>query len=393
MNVQDAVAVGVRRQDHLGKVDRRLGGPVVAVPHELARDLSPDVLLRLDRRAADVRRQDGPVKPLERRLEGVVVRARLGRVDVDGGAGEVPALEGRGEGLEVDDGPARGVDEHGVRLHGLDFLFPDQPLGRRRLRDVERHHVGLGQDALEVGDGPGVAEREHVGGVVEHDAHPQALGQDRELLANVAVADDAERLAPDLAARPDALGPLAAVSLGVLFRHTAQQQDGLGQDQLGDRPRVRERGVKDGHALLGRGLEVDLVGADAERADGDQLVGGLEDVGGQLGARADAEKVDVANQVRQLGLGDGGRPALDVAVSGVLKGVDGVLVDALEEQDLDAVLVERGRSHRAKLGARQDRTNAARQSPTRGRPRGRYPRPPGTTPLRQSWRACRQTSA
>lgn len=41
-------------------------------------------------------------------------------------------------------------------------------------------------------------------------------------------------------------------------------------------------------------MEVDLVGADAEAADYDEVFGFFEDAGGELGFGADADDVDVA---------------------------------------------------------------------------------------------------
>ena len=56
----------------------------------------------------------------------------------------------------------------------------------------------------------------------------------------------------------------------------AQQHDDLADDEFGDAAGVGERRVEHRNAEpLGR-VEIDLVGADAEAADGDQPVGRLE---------------------------------------------------------------------------------------------------------------------
>ena len=68
--------------------------------------------------------------------------------------------------------------------------------------------------------------------------------------------------------------------------------------------RVLENGaLKTGMPRLHRRVQVDLVGADAEAADRRQLGRVRQHLGGQLGARADAEEVRVGDRVDQLGAG------------------------------------------------------------------------------------------
>ena len=64
--------------------------------------------------------------------------------------------------------------------------------------------------------------------------------------------------------------------------------------------RVLENGaLKTGTPLRCGGVEVDLVGADAEAADRHQPVGRLDHVSGELRARADAEQVHAAEGLLQ----------------------------------------------------------------------------------------------
>src|SRR5690606_7673815 len=102
--------------------------------------------------------------------------------------------------------------------------------------------------------------------------------------------------------------------------------------------------------------------ADAEAADGDQLLGGVEHVGGQLGARADADEVHVGDLRLQLVAGQGGLQVRDVGVTGGLQGVDGVLVHAFQQKELDLALVERGLAHRSTCGP----TKSVRKSAVTG---------------------------
>src|SRR3546814_9839523 len=64
-----------------------------------------------------------------------------------------------------------------------------------------------------------------------------------------------------------------------------------------------------------------------------QLLGRIEDLFGELGARADADEVDVGDLFLQLLAGQRALEVLDVGVAGRLEGVDGVLVHAFERSE------------------------------------------------------------
>ena len=65
--------------------------------------------------------------------------------------------------------------------------------------------------------------------------------------------------------------------------------------------RVFENGaLKTAMPLLGGGVKVYLIGADAERPDGDQTLGLVEDGVGDPGPGPDAEDVDLRNPIGQL---------------------------------------------------------------------------------------------
>jgi len=100
-------------------------------------------------------------------------------------------------------------------------------------------------------------------------------------------------LATDLVAVSRDLGPDALVHLVVAVAQLSGQQHNLGNDQLSDRARVGEGRVEDGDALLGRDLEVNLVGTNAEAANDAQLLGRIQDLLGQLGLGPNADAVHV----------------------------------------------------------------------------------------------------
>ena len=72
----------------------------------------------------------------------IVGRRRLGRVDIDRGAGEVARAQAIGESRLVDDAAARGLDQHRTLFHAGELARADQPLCRRQQWHVQRHHVG-----------------------------------------------------------------------------------------------------------------------------------------------------------------------------------------------------------------------------------------------------------
>jgi hypothetical protein len=59
----------------------------------------------------------------------------------------------------------------------------------------------------------------------------------------------------------------------------AGKGDNLGNHQLGHAARIGKRRVEDGNAMLGGILQVYLVGADAETADDEQVLGLLQNLG------------------------------------------------------------------------------------------------------------------
>jgi hypothetical protein len=157
-----------------------------------------------------------------------------------------------------------------------------------------RQQLGQGRAA------PRVAERELVGDVVEVHRHAQVLGQHGQLGADVAVADDAELAAAHLVAAGGRLVPVAGVHLGVLHRQPAGHGDDLGQRELDHAARVGERGVEHRDPAPARRGQVDLVHADAERADRDQVRGLVQDPRGDLGAGSQAKQVHAAQRVDEL---------------------------------------------------------------------------------------------
>ncbi|MNJ46667.1 hypothetical protein D3C77_418020 [compost metagenome] len=228
--------------------------------------------------------QDHVVQAAQRGQELLVVGLGLAREDVDGGAGEVTALDDVGQGIDVHYGTAGGVDEDGARFHHAQLLGADEILGGGGLRHVQADDVRHVEQLHQVRHLDGVAQGELVLDVVVVDLHADHLGDDAKLGADVAVAYDAELLAAGFHRAVGELLPDAAMALGVLLGDAAQQQQYLPEHQFGHGAGVGEGGVEDGNAAYVGGIQRDLVGADAEAADGDQLAGGIQHLLGDLGA-------------------------------------------------------------------------------------------------------------
>ena len=92
MDVQQAVLAGMFGQRHFGEIDGRKRGAGVAVADQFLGDFDADVLLRLFRAAADVRRQDHVFDTAQRRHELVACAFGLFRENVDGRAGQMVGL-------------------------------------------------------------------------------------------------------------------------------------------------------------------------------------------------------------------------------------------------------------------------------------------------------------
>ena len=131
--------------------------------------------------------------------------------------------------------------------------------------------------------------------VVEDDAHAERLGEHADLRADVAVADDAERLAADLVAaarRPCATCPRAPRAMrSPSWRASMMISAMISSATL----RVLENGaLNTGTPRRLAAREVDLVGADAEAADARAGAAPASSTrGGDLRLAADAEQVHV----------------------------------------------------------------------------------------------------
>ena len=86
-----------------------------------------------------------------------------------------------------------------------------------------------------------------------------------------------------------------AVRGGILLSYTAQQEDGLGDHQLGHAAGIGKGRIEHCDTPAGRRLEVHLVGAYAETPHSHKFFRSLKNIRCELGARADTDKVGIGD--------------------------------------------------------------------------------------------------
>ena len=156
-------------------------------------------------------------------LERFALTLGLDREDVDRGTGDVARFDVLAQGDCVDGDAAREVEEERTRLHQLEFVVAEQAGVSRTSVDVQGHDIGDDEQRLKRRATGRVAEREFVIGVVEIDLEAEGFGDDRQLAADVAVADDAEAATADFVAAGGRFVPDAGVHVSILFGQSAGQ--------------------------------------------------------------------------------------------------------------------------------------------------------------------------
>lgn len=195
-------------------------------------------------------------------------------------------LEVLGERGFVDDAVAGRVDESCVGLHAAEELGVDHLLGLVGQRTVDADVVA---GRVELLDGVDLLDALLLEDLVLQvrvdgaDGHAEALGDARDAARDGAVGVQTEGLAAQLEA-------------GLAEEATAGERDHQTEDELGDRVGVLPGGVHhDDLVRVARG-DVDGVVAGAGSHDDLELLGGVEDGGGDL----------VASDDHGVGVGDGG---------------------------------------------------------------------------------------
>ena len=201
----------------------------------------------------------------------------VGLVDVEGCAGEFAVGEGVDEGVLLDHFVEGGVDEEGVGLQGGEFVGADHGGGIGGGGGVEGEEVGVLEELFER-DQEGTAlllSNFSCVGVVGEDFHVEGGGEFRDYSADGAEADDAEGLTVEFESTVvnvavDGVFPLTGLEVAVEVGDAAGEGEHEANGVFRDGAGVASGGVDDDDAVLGGGVEVDVVeggAADAEELE------------------------------------------------------------------------------------------------------------------------------
>jgi hypothetical protein len=169
--------------------------------------------------------------------------------------------------------------------------------------DMQRDEIGAGQQRVEVAFSTpiSIARSWRQERIVGHDLHleaERAAGDDR---ADIARADQAQRLAGELDAHEAVLRPLARLGRGVGFGDLAGEREHHRDRVLGRGDRVAERACSSPPRPCRGGIgNIDIVDADAGAADDLEIGRGVEDFLRHLGRAADGEAIIFADHRDQL---------------------------------------------------------------------------------------------
>jgi hypothetical protein len=169
-----------------------------------------------------VRRDDDLVE-LEQRA-----RVRLGGENVQRRAGELPRPDRLDERVLVDERAAGGIDEARPVPHLRNRVRPDDPGRLVGQRQVQRDEVRGAEYVVQPGEAfdPNFAEAVVADErVVPDDPHPEADRSPRDLLADPAEAEHAERLACELDPTPAGALPAALLQGRMRLRDVASERD------------------------------------------------------------------------------------------------------------------------------------------------------------------------
>ena len=214
----------------------------------------------------------------------------LGRGKVAAKPAQLALAQGSVDGVLVNDGFARVVDEHGARGQQVNLLGADHADGVGLAGHVHGEVVAAAAQILErahalhlAAQHPRVLDGNER--IVAVDIHAQIDAGVGDLGAHVAQTDDADALALELAAHKGLLGFFGIdLNLGVVgvvthpvhrLHHAAAREHQHAQDELLDGVAVGAGGVKDDDALLGVLLDGDVVDAGAAAGDGANALGQL----------------------------------------------------------------------------------------------------------------------
>ncbi|SAJ27361.1 Uncharacterised protein [Enterobacter cloacae] len=240
----------------------------------------------------------------------------------------------------IDHRAARGVDQQRARLHQRQLFRPHHVFGGRIFRHVQADHVAHIQQIREMLHLRRVTQRQLAFDIVEKHVHAEGFRQNTELRTDVAVTDNPELFTTRFERARSQLIPHAAVRFSVSFRNAAKEQQQLANHQLRHGTGVRERRVKDRDTAFGGGIQINLVGADAETANRHQLFRRSNNVFSQLGTGSQANEMGITDGRFQLFSVQRAFVKFDVGVACCAKAIERFLVHAFNQQEFNLVFLQ-----------------------------------------------------
>jgi len=184
---------------------------------------------------------------------------------------------------------------------------------------MQRHDICCAQQGIQAFGRGHIAMLQLVDHVEINDPHAHGFGKVGKLCADVAVADDAERLAADFVGSGRTFQPAALMRRHGLGKNAAQQHDDLRNRQLGDGSCVGKGRIENRNTAHERGFQFHLVGADGKTTYGDQASGSFKHLFGDLSAGADAQHLHVVQPLDQCILFKRTRQDFHIRVAGFFK--------------------------------------------------------------------------
>ncbi len=202
--------------------------------------------------------------------------------------------------------PRATLSTKAVGLSFREFGRADEAGGLVGEGHVHREHVGLGEHLVE-GAELRVERLGAVGvevGIVDQNPHAEGAGADGHLAADAPRSDQPERLAVQLAAAQLRAVPGPRLHGAVGRGHAPGQREHERHGELGRRDGVPGGRVEHRDALLGGGLDVDRVHADAGAPDHLEAAGGGHRFARDLGGAPDDDGVHVVERGGQVRNGE-----------------------------------------------------------------------------------------
>ena len=203
------------------------------------------------------------------------------------------------------------IDENRILLHMGELVLTEETGIGLAAIDMQSDHIGLLEQLVQRGATVSIAHGKLLFDVVEHHTHAKRLGDDGKLGADIAVADDTERLASHLVGAGSGLIPHAMLHVMGVRGNAAHQADDIADDQFHHGAGVRIWSIEYGDAMLARIVKIDLIGTYAEASDRGERRTGIDDLAGHAGFGSDTQEVNAFQSVDEFVFVESAFEALD----------------------------------------------------------------------------------